>query len=81
MRGRKAMKLVITRSRWNLLSYVDAGYVSIDDSGESVLEGPNIRSRKVTSEMDKLQTFGLVHATLVDRTYVLTERGAEIMKG
>lgn len=72
------MKLVLTYSRIKLLLYVGAGKVALDENGEAVLVVDQ-RKRKVTIDMDRFEQFGLVHATIQDRTYTLTERGKEAM--
>lgn len=73
------MKLVLTPSRLKLLLHTGAGHISLNDNGEAVFRVPGHGTRKVTSAMDQLEYFGLVRVNM-ERTFVLTERGKEIME-
>lgn len=73
------MRLVLTHNRLRLLQHVDAGRVSLDNDGEAVLKLAERRPKKVTGSMDEFEQFGLVHATIRDRTYTLTSRGEEVL--
>ena len=73
------MKLTLTPNRIKLLLNVNAGRISLNDDGEAILRITGHGTRKVTTAMDQLEFFGLVHVTLQDRTYSLTDRGRRIL--